>query len=621
MVSLQHKLWFSFGGLLAVLVAASIITVVALTHHSRILELVFRENYDSIIYCEGMNDALDELNSRAQHFIWKGDSAAFADYGKFISQFDDNLKLQIGNAHMPTEPARTQSLAQSWSAFKDLYSQLARSRDPSATYRDELLPRFESMKQMAHEIAALNANNMVSVDGQVKKTLVDVRNVLIVFVMFGAVFAAAVLWAAGTAILNPIRALTRSAHRVEQGDLDQSIEVKARDEMGDLAEAFNSMAAKLREFRRIDHARLARTQQTTQLAIDSLPDAVFVIGPDERIEISNRTARSHFGIEPGKTIAQIGLKWLTPLYEAVQRERRPIESQNYRSAVQLFEGTEERFLLPRAVPIMEDGRELNGVCVILADVTRLRRVDEAKSSVISIVSHELRTPLTGLRMSLSLLASNNFGQVSDDQKRLIGASREESDRLYRLIENLLNIGRIESGRAPVPIPPDGPRRNRRSRVNPLRPIFEEKKIQLKLLLADNLPSMQRRSHVNQFRLDQPADQRGSSSAPGGAVTIAAENTGPHVIFSVSDTGPGIPAQYRGRIFEKFFRIPSESGPTGAGLGLTIAKEIAEAHGGQIEFTCPRARRMRLPHFTSGISKLKPANPRDNRSLICASRSS
>jgi nitrogen fixation/metabolism regulation signal transduction histidine kinase len=97
-----------------------------------------------------------------------------------------------------------------------------------------------------------------------------------------------------------------------------SVPVRSRDEIGALAEAFNSMATKLREFRRLDHDRLQRTQQTTQLAIDSLPDAVFVVGPAGVIEISNRTARTHFGIEPGLTVSRLAenLKWLLPLYDA-----------------------------------------------------------------------------------------------------------------------------------------------------------------------------------------------------------------------------------------------------------------------------------------------------------------
>ena len=126
---------------------------------------------------------------------------------------------------------------------------------------------------------------------------------LLVLVIAGTVAAAVVVGAAGASILRPLAALTSSAREIESGNLDLILPVRSRDEIGVLSEAFNAMAAQLREFRRIDHDRLVRTQQTTQLAIDSLPDAVFIIGPDAKIEISNRTAREHFGIEPGLTVS------------------------------------------------------------------------------------------------------------------------------------------------------------------------------------------------------------------------------------------------------------------------------------------------------------------------------
>ena len=214
---------------------------------------------------------------------------------------------------------------------------------------------------------------MVSVDGRVKRTLVEVRNWLLVLSFAGTLAAAVAVGAAGRSILNPLRNLMHGARQIESGDLDLNLPVRSRDEIGALAEAFNSMAAKLREFRRLDHNRLIRTQQTTQLAIDSLPDAVFIIGPTDIIEISNRMAGTHFGIQPGAEVQVLAgkLKWLLPIYEAVKSNHQPPASHGYSSAIQLFENGHERFLLPRAVPMCGVEGGVIGVCVILVDVTAL----------------------------------------------------------------------------------------------------------------------------------------------------------------------------------------------------------------------------------------------------------
>src|SRR3954469_16132561 len=102
MISLRHKLWLGFGGLLVILIIVTALTVTVLTHYSRALERVFRENYDSTVYCNSMEDALDQLDVRAQHVVWQ-DSAATPAATRpatpsLIAKFEENLRLQALNA-------------------------------------------------------------------------------------------------------------------------------------------------------------------------------------------------------------------------------------------------------------------------------------------------------------------------------------------------------------------------------------------------------------------------------------------------------------------------------------------------------------------------------------------
>jgi signal transduction histidine kinase len=236
--------------------------------------------------------------------------------------------------------------------------------------------------------------------------------------------------------------------------------------------------------------------------------------------------------------------------------------------------------------MMGKNQELIGVTVILVDVTPLRRADEAKSSMVLTVSHELRTPLTGVRMALSLLAGTGFGEISAKQKLLIGTAREESDRLNRIIENLLNISRLESGRAQLQF-----RRMRATDIvamatDPLRPGFAEKQILLSVETADLPHDVNVDPHAISSALTNLLSNAMKFTPSGGSVRVVCKGEDTKVCFSVADSGVGIPEQYRKRIFEKFFRVPRSEGPTGAGLGLTIAHEIVEAHGGQLTFASP-----------------------------------
>ncbi len=587
MISLRHKLWFGFGGLLLVLLVVSGLSAVVFTRFSHALEKVFRENYDSVVYCREMKERLDLLDARAQRLIWEPGGKPTINPAQEQIDFEDNLTLQSHNISLPDERERTAHLMFLWKEFLPHYQKLdAPGVNRVQLYRDELLPRLADMKQAAQQIADMNMSNMVSVNGRVKQTLSQVRNALGILVTTGVVLSALIVWTAGASMLHPLSALTHSARQIEAGDLDQKLVVKSRDEVGQLAEAFNSMASRLRVFRQLDHERLTRTQQTTQLAIDSLPDAVFVIGPNQTVEIANRAAQLHFQIEPGKSLADLSLRWLPPLYESVQLHHKPIEPQGYASALQLFDQGEERFLLPRAMPMLGGNQELIGVTVILADVTPLRRADEAKSSMVLTVSHELRTPLTGLRMALSLLAGNNFGPVTDKQKSLIGTAREDSDRLYRIIDNLLNISRLESGRAQLQFRSMSVSEIVSMALDPLRPGFSGKNISLAVDIAAGLPSVQADPLSISSALTNLLSNAMKFTPAGGSVRLTASTDAGQIIIQVADSGPGIPAEYRQRIFQKFFRVPNKDGPTGAGLGLTIAQEIVEAHGGRLTFDCP-----------------------------------
>src|SRR5262249_55275564 len=145
---------------------------------------------------------------------------------------------------------------------------------------------------------------------------------------------------------------------------------------------------------------------------------------------------------------------------------------------------EERFLLPRAVPMFDTDHRITGVTVILVDVTRLHHADELKSAFVSTVSHELRTPLTSVRMTVNMLADATFGTLTDKQRQLVKAARDDSERLYRIIDNLLNMSRIESGRARFQFQRLTAQQVISQAIDPLRASFLEKNIELSIAIAD-----------------------------------------------------------------------------------------------------------------------------------------
>jgi len=585
MRSLRAKLIIGFGGLLGIVLVVSLVSVVVLTSYSRALERVFRENYDSAVYCNQMRESLDELNTRAQRQIW--DEAADGhpiDPAAQLHRFQTNLDRQLANCTLPGELDLTRHLASLWQDYQSAYRQFDAAGDGGRElYREGLLPRYQELKRVAQQVADMNMSNMVSVDGQVKRTLLGVRRALLILVLIGTALAASLVGTVAATILRPLRLLTRSARQIETGNLDMSVPVRSTDEIGQLMEAFNAMASRLREFRRLDSDRLARTQQTTQLAIDSLHDAVVVVGPQGQVELANRAAQVHFNIAPGARVADLGLRWLNAVVDDVWRTADAVEPRGYESAVQLFENGQEKFLLPRAVPMLDREGKTIGVTVILVDVTRLRHADEVKSGLVSTVSHELRTPLTAFRMAVSLLDQEKFGTLSPHQKKLVKAACGESERLFQIVENVLNISRIESGRAQFEFRRAAPADILHAATEPLRAGFAEKRVRLEINAAAGISDVVADATFIGYALNNLLTNALKFTPPGGTVEAGVEQRDGDVAFVVADTGPGIPPQHAGRVFEKFFRIPRSDGPAGVGLGLAIAKDIVDAHGGRISF--------------------------------------
>lgn len=587
MISLRNKLGLGFASLLLILLAVSAVSIIVFTRYSYVLERAFRENYDSALYCNTMKDALDQLDAAARQIIRDPHARPFPSTVAAEAQFASGLASQIGNVNLPGEREATAHLSELWDQYRNAYQKVLQSPGGQGEFFDQsLAPQSVELRRVAQKITDTNMSNMATVNGRAKQTLLRVRNTLLILVAAATVLAVLVVWAAGVAIFRPLGELTQAARQIEGGNLDLNLNLTSNDEIGKLVEAFSSMAVRLREFKRIDHDRLTRTEQTTQLAIDSLPDAVFVIGPDDSIEIANDSARAYFGIEVGRNVMSLGLNWLTPLYEEVKKTGEGALPRGYKSAIQLFVDGEERFLLPRVVPMRSADHRQVGVTAILVDVTQLRHVDEAKSSLVSTVSHELRTPLTSQRLLLGLLLTSVGPRLSANEKKMLEVAKADNDRLYRTIDDLLGISRIESGRAQFQFRSVSPKQIVATSITAIRPLFELKKLRLDESVPDGLPAVRADEASINSALTNLLSNALKFTPAGGQVTLCARENPDGVLLSVADTGPGIPAEFRPRIFEKFFRVPGSGSPSGAGLGLAITRDIVEAHGGHISFHCP-----------------------------------
>jgi signal transduction histidine kinase len=466
-----------------------------------------------------------------------------------------------------------------------------------------LLSFFNAIKRISGDILRLNQDNMEHASQEARRIAVHSLGWFIAGLAVAIVIAGFSTWYMTRTILQPMRAMTVAAQGISEGNLDQVVPYQGADELGQLAQAFNTMARHLRDYRQSQSAQLLRAQQTIQATIDSFPDPVLVIDFEGAVEMANPAARQLLGVvphqknHPGTGIWQPPDALAAPLAEALQGQR-DFLPEGFDKVILLGPGGRERAVLPRILTIRDPYGSALGAAVVLQDVTRLRLLDQVKSNLVATASHELKTPLTGVRLAVHLLLEESVGLLNPKQTELLLDARENSERLLAMVNNLLDLARLEQGSRQLEVGPESANSLLQAAVEAVRPRASDKGIELVVQVPPGVPPVAvdaaRLGHALRNLLDNAL----TYTDRGGRITLAAAIDADAVVLSIADTGIGISPEHLPHVFEKFFRVPGQSRGTGTGLGLAIVHEIVTAHGGTI--TCesrPGAEtvfRLRLP---------------------------
>ena len=587
--TLRMRLLIGLAPLLALVVALGVWAIVMFARLGGNIDVILRENYRSVLYAERMKEALERMDSALLFALGGEERRAREQFAENRPVFEEHLAAELGNLTLIAEgePEMAADLERSFSEFvalADRYFELGPGRveERRRLYFDRLLPTFLTLKGRADEVLRINQENMEAMDRNARRAAsVSIR--LMALALLAAI-AIGTLLALGLSrsILRPIRAVTAGARAMARGDYDQVVPVVSRDELGEQAGAFNTMARRIRELQAAGAARLLRAQRTAQATIDSFPDPVVIVDPSGAAERANPAACRMLGVTVGDGSA---VPWTppSPIREPLGASLRgdgDYLPSSFEQAVTLRDDGQERALLPRVLAIRDEHGEPLGAAVVLLDITRFRRLDQLKSDLVSTVSHELKTPLTSLQMAVHLLLEEVVGPLAPKQVELLLAARQDSDRLLAMVNDLLDLTRIEQGRVRLDLRPTAPKDLIAAAIERFEARARDAGVELERSTANGLPPVpvdpDRIAHV----FDNLVGNALAHTPAGGSVRLAAEAAGDAVRFTVTDTGEGIPPEHLPHLFEKFYRVPGTTSH-GAGLGLAIAREIVAAHGGEI----------------------------------------
>ena len=416
----------------------------------------------------------------------------------------------------------------------------------------------------------------------------------------GAIVLAGLLTTVGAALLavflawravRPVRQLTEVVQRMAGGDLGARLLPTTRDEVGALARSFNQMADRLRG----TITTLSEERSRLAAVLENMADGVLITDEDGRVRLINPSAGRLLGTDTeaalGRTLAEVARDYrIISLWQRCREQGteqiEPVEM-----------GRQGPFFQIVVTPLQ--GGTSSACLVILQDLTRVRQLETVRRDFISNISHELRTPLASLK---ALVETLRGGALEDTAAapRFLDRMETEVDAMTQIVQELLELSRIESGRAPLQMAAVPAEEIILPPVERLRPQAERAGLQLTVELPPHLPPVLADAERIRQAITNILHNAIKFTPAGGRIVVRAEeDTGtrrrgdaetsppprvpasPCLLVSISDTGVGIAEDDLPRIFERFYKADRARSGGGTGLGLSIARHIVEAHGGRI----------------------------------------
>jgi len=506
-------------------------------------KMILENNYESLDYCHIMQRQLDSFN---------------IDRPDALRNFDDALRKQENNI---TEPGEYDATAAIRSAFVKLKK------------GDTSTPIIRDMHKQLHFI--LNAN-MNAIERKNSRTEAKAENALTLISLIAAViFLVAFTFSFNfpSVLTEPIRKLTEAIQEISRKNYKYRIHIKNKDEFGQMADAFNSMAERLEYFESSNLNKLMFEKSRAEAVINSLKDASVGIDKNSIILFANNQALQLLGLEAKDIVSR-------PAGEVAERNDlfRFLLNEKNNIPFKIVVDGKENYFTKEIIEVQQEGTK--NTVIVVRNITSFKELDVAKTNFIATVSHELKTPLASSDFSLKLLEDGRNGKLTKDQKDLVHQLKQDNQRMLRILSELLNMSQVEAGKIQLEIRSVKPASIVNNAINAVSTAAKEKEIHFERHFDEELPTVRADPEKTGWVLNNFLSNAIKYSSAGGKISVSIKLVDGFLQFAVKDEGKGIPGEYLPKIFERFFKVPG-SDKTGTGLGLAISKEFIEAEGGKI----------------------------------------
>lgn len=553
---------------------------------------ILKDNYKSILAIQNMIDEIDNMDNAIIIYIsGKKEKPIIVNiFEESGRRYFENLEIAESNITEEGEAELLVELRKTSEEYEKAFKNNMNSLQNINAYDSLISQKYNSVKSKCYEILNLNHKGMQNSRDKAIELSQNAVYYMIITSLASLLIVIIVAIKIPSRIINPLKEFTEKVKAIADKKYSERINISSGNELGILGNSFNTMAEKLEEYEQSSIRKLIAEKKRAEAIVKSMFDGIIVMNEKEEVVLVNYVGAELLGITEenllGKNILEISkynslIKDLTGDFN--EESRSANDKLNY---LRIIYKDKEEFFLKYLVNVKdnENGNNL-GHIIILKNVTGFKELDELKSGFVTTVSHELRTPLSAINMSLRLLEDERIGKLNEEQKKVSVAMKEEVKRLLRMVNELLNLSKIESRSEALRLNYVKPEDLADAAVTPLLMQLNQNNIDLEIEIEPDLPEIRVDANKISWVLINLLNNAIRYSKENGKIILSIKRKDSSILFSVKDFGAGIDPKFIESIFDKFVQVGSkniENSKKGVGLGLAISKEFVNAHRGELK---------------------------------------
>ncbi|MEM7594328.1 MAG: ATP-binding protein [Cyanobacteria bacterium P01_A01_bin.83] len=584
-MKLKYKILLGYGLSLTLIVLVGGWGITNLRRLGKASNAILKENYNSILAADNTIESLERQDSAILLFLLENRTRGIQQFQNNQIEFLKWLGRAEGNITIPEEANIIASIEAAYQDYLDAFFRL-QQQDNATTedYYQTILPIFEQIRDRSTQLRNINQSAMEAASENAQQ------------ISSQAVWSMAVAGATAAGIglgfsllltrriVQPLIEMTTATEKIASGEYDIALQVKSQDELGMLAQEITTMSKRLKAFRDLNVGKVIVEKQRSDAIVQSIADGIIVVDSELKIIAINPIAANIANVKSMLATNNHFLDVFSDrtLYQHLKHTAETGKSPQLEDDILTVEREQHTKYYKFAItPVVTEIESVVGAILLLQDVTTLKELDNLKSEFVATASHELRTPLTGMAMSLNLLAETTEDKLSESEAELLDSAVEDVERLRGLVNDLLDLSKIESGKLELDFVEVSVNFLLDKAVSALN--IQAEQNQVTLVTQPLSEDIKTKADANKiiWVLTNLIANALRYSDPGGEIKIGATSRNTWVEIFVADRGAGIPLEYQGKIFEKFVQVETAKDVGGSGLGLAICKEMVQAHGGRI----------------------------------------